>query len=369
MKKKMVAIISNDHVWTYNLRREIIQALLDNDYRVAVIVGYGDKIENLKEMGCEFVDVPVDRHGMNPFHELSLIGKYSKALKHLDPDAVLTYTIKPNIYGGYVCGKHKIPYIANITGLGTVVENEGFIQKVVLKMLRAGLSRASTVFFQNTENMKFLKEKNVVRGHCDLLPGSGVNTTHFSALPYPDDGTIHFVFISRIMKEKGIDQYLEAAIAIREKYPDTCFHICGFCEQAYEEKIAALSLKKIVRYHGMVDDVREILKQTHCTVHPTYYPEGLSNVLLESSACARPIITTDRPGCREVIENGVNGFIVKQKDGTDLIEKIEKFLHLTYEQKKEMGVRGRQKVEQEFDRRLVVEKYLVAVSEITEKKK
>lgn len=363
MKKKIVAIISNDHVWTYNLRREIIQALLDDGYSVTIIVGYGKKIDDLKEMGCDFIDIPLDRHGMNPFHEFSLIRKYHRALKELKPDVVLTYTIKPNIYGGYVCGKQKIPYIANITGLGTVVENKGFMQKVVMKMLRAGLAHASMVFFQNTENMKFLVKGKVIRGRYDILPGSGVNTTHFCVLPYPDDDAVHFVFISRIMKEKGIDQYLEAAAEIHKKYPQTCFHICGFCEQAYETKISELSQKGIIRYHGMVDDVREILKQTHCTVHPTYYPEGLSNVLLESSACARPIITTNRPGCREVIDDSINGFIVKEKDSADLIEKIEKFLLLSYEQKREMGLRGREKVEHEFDRNIVVEKYLKEIED------
>ena len=368
MKKKTVVIISNDPVWTYNLRREIIQALLNGGYNVTIIVGNGKKIDALQEMGCDFIDIPVNRHGKNPFHELILLKKYHRTLKELKPDVVLTYTIKPNVYGGYVCGRLNIPFIANITGFGTVIGNEGLLQKVVTQMLRAGLARASMVFFQNTENMKFLTENNVIRGRCDLLPGSGVNTAHFHVLPYPTDDGVHFVFISRIMKEKGIDQYLEAAEVIHEKYPQTHFHICGFCEQAYEERISELSKKGIVCYHGMVDDIREILKQTHCTVHPTYYPEGLSNVLLESSACGRPIITTDRPGCREVIDDGVNGFIVNEKDSTDLIEKLERFIQLSHEQKEQMGLCGREKVESEFDRSIVVSKYMAEVSELTKSK-
>ena len=367
MNRKTIAIISNDHAWTYNLRREIIQALLDCGHRVTIIVGYGKKIDDLKAMGCDFVDIPVDRHGMNPFHELSLARKYKKALKELKPDVVLTYTIKPNIYGGYVCGKQKIPFIANITGLGTVVENKGVMQKVVMQMLLTGLKRASMVFFQNTENMEFLVGRGAVRGRYDLLPGSGVNMSHFSLLPYPADGIVEFVFISRIMKEKGIDQYLDAAMAIREKFPNTRFHICGFCEQAYETKISELSEKGIIIYHGMVDDVREILKITHCTIHPTYYPEGLSNVLLESSACARPIITTNRSGCREVIDPGVNGFIVNQRDSHDLIRKIEEFMALSWEERKNMGLRGREKVAREFDRNIVVNRYLETVAELTDK--
>lgn len=160
------------------------------------------------------------------------------------------------------------------------------------------------------------------------------------------------------MKEKGIDQYLEAAEYIRSKYPNTRFHICGFCEEAYENKLKLLQDKGIVTYHGMLRDVREILKKTHCTIHPTYYPEGMSNVLLESAACGRPIITTDRSGCREVVDPGINGYMVKQKDSKDLIEKVEKFIQLDYEKKKRMGLAGRKKVEKEFNRQIVVEAYL-----------
>lgn len=363
MKKKTIAVISNNHAWTYNLRSEIFQALLDQGHRVVVIVGYGEKIENLKAMGCEFIDIPVDRHGTNPIKDFNLIRKYKKVLKELNPDMVFTYTIKPNVYGGYVCGRLKIPFVANITGLGTAVENKGPMQSITLNMLRIGLKKASKVFFQNTENMQFLLDKKVISGAYDLLPGSGVNTTKFAVLPYPSDDTVEFVFISRLMKEKGIEQYLDAAIKIRGKYPNTRFHICGFCEQAYENRIEELSQNGTVIYHGMVDDVREVIKNTHCTIHPTYYPEGLSNVLLESSACARPIITTNRAGCREVIDDGVNGFIVEQKNSTDLIEKIEKFLSLSHEERRNMGLAGRTKVEKEFDRRVVIEKYLEEVEE------
>ena len=159
------------------------------------------------------------------------------------------------------------------------------------------------------------------------------------------------------MKEKGIDQYLEAAKYIRNKYPNTRFHICGFCEEDYEDILKEYQNQGIIIYHGLLDDVRKILKITHCTIHPTYYPEGMSNVLLESCACARPIITTDRSGCKEIVDDGINGYIIKQKDSNDLIDKIEKFLNLDYEDKKLMGLYARNKVESEFDRNIVVNIY------------
>lgn len=356
--KKTVAVVSNDHAWTYNLRREILQAFLDAGTRVVVIVGYGSRIDDLVEMGCEFMDVPVDRHGMNPVHELKLIASYFKVLKELKPDLVLTYTIKPNCYAGMVCRCLRIPYVANITGLGTAVENGGLMQKITLMLHRMGLKKAQKVFFQNAENQAFMLSRGVIRGAYDLLPGSGVNLQRFSPLEYPGEETTEFVFISRIMKEKGADQYLEAAEYIRKKYPNTRFHICGFCEQAYEQRLQQLQDAGVIIYHGMVKDVRQVIAKTHCTIHPTYYPEGLSNVLLESAACARALITTNRSGCREVIDDGVNGFVVEQKNTQDLIEKIETFLALPWEQKKAMGIAGRAKVEKEFDRQIVVNKYL-----------
>ena len=282
-------------------------------------------------------------------------------LKKTKPDIVFTYTIKPNVYGGMVCGKLGIPYAANITGLGTAVENAGPMQKVTLALYKMGLKKAQMVFFQNAENKNFMLSKNVVQGDYFQLPGSGVNLKHYQPLEYPKYDTIDFVFIARVMKEKGIDNYLEMAEVIRKKYPQTRFHICGFCEDDYTERLNELEEKGVVIYHGMVKDMTKIYKKTACTIHPTYYPEGLSNVLLESSASARPIITTNRAGCREVIDDGVNGFICKQNDSADLIKQVEKFLALSWEERKNMGLAGRTKVEKEFDRQIVIDKYLQEV--------
>jgi len=364
MSKKTVAVITNDPAWTYNLRREILYALLDNNYRVVLIMGNGKRIDDLIQMGCEFIEVPFERHGTNPLHELKLYNTYAKILKELKPDLALTYTIKPNSYAGIICGKLKIPYIANVTGLGTAIENKGKMQKFALGLYKAGLRKAQKVFFQNTENRDFMLAHKAVKGAYDLLPGSGVNTEYFQVLPYPTEKTVDFLFIARVMKEKGIDQYLEAAAFIRHKYPETRFHVCGFCEKEYEQALKEYQEKEVIIYHGQVSDIIEFHKISQCTVLPTYYPEGLNNALLESAAAGRPIITTNRSGCREVIDDGVNGFVVKQQDSQDLIEKIEKFLALTWEERRAMGLAGRAKVEKEFDRQIVVEKYMKEISEI-----
>ena len=352
-----ILILANNDVGLYKFRKELLERLL-KEHEVHISLPQGGFVKDMVDMGCHFIRTEFDRHGTNPFQELKLISGYKKMLKEVKPDMVFTYTIKPNVYGGMACASLKIPYVANVTGLGTALENPGPMQTVTKILYKLGLRKAQKVFFQNTENREFMLKNKVVTVAYDLLPGSGVNVEHYQALEYPDGETVDFVFIARVMKEKGIDQYLEAAEVIRKKYPETRFHICGECEQDYEDRLKELQEKGIVIYHGLVKDMREIHKISSCTVHPTYYPEGLSNVLLESSACARPIITTDRAGCREVIDDGKNGYVVRQKDSKDLIEKLEKFLSLSWEERKAMGLYGREKVEKSFNRQIVIDKYL-----------
>ena len=361
-----VMILANNDVGLYKFRRELLKEL-NRNHEVYICLPYGEFLEPLKEMGCKFIPCELlDRHGTNPVKELKLISWYKNMLKKYKPDIVFTYTIKPNVYGGYACGKLGIPYVVNVTGLGTAVENGGLMQKVTLKLYKMGLKKAQKVFFQNTENRDFMINHGVVKGAYDMLPGSGVNLNQYEVTPYPNGETIDFMFISRIMKEKGIDQYLDAAKVIRKKHPETRFHICGFCEQEYEDELKKLNDEGIIVYHGLVSDIAGMHKISSCTIHPTYYPEGLSNVLLESCACGRPIITTDRSGCREVVDDGVNGFVVKQRDNQNLIEKIEKFLSMNWEDKKDMGLAGREKVEREFNRQIVIDKYLREVTIIEE---
>lgn len=362
-----VLILANNDVGLYKFRKELISELLHpgsyitdriaEPCEVYISLPNGGFVPELVDMGCTFIDTPLERHGTNVVAELKLKNRYKQIVREVCPDIVFSYTIKPNIYGGMACKALKVPCIMNITGLGTAVENGGVMQKIMLLLYRLALPGAKKVFFQNVENEQFFTAHNLAIGKHDMLPGSGVNVDQYSVLDYPPEDTIEFVFISRIMKEKGIDQYLEAAKVIREKYPQTRFHICGACEPEYDGELKKLIDDETVIYHGLVKDIAQIHKVTHCTVHPTYYPEGMSNVLLEACASGRPIITTDRAGCREIINDGVNGFVVKQKDSDDLISKIEKFINLTYEQKKAMGIAARAKVEKEFDRKIVVRKY------------
>lgn len=356
-----ILILANNDVGLYKFRKELIGEFL-KEHEVFICLPDGKFVRELVTMGCEFVPCNIlDRHGTNPIKELRLFSWYKKVLKDYKPDIVFTYTIKPNVYGGAACASQNIPYVVNVTGLGLAVENGGMLQRITLAMYRFGLRKAQKVFFQNSENRDFLLKHHVVKNSYDMLPGSGVNLVQYQVTDYPKSHTVDFAFIARIMREKGIEQYLDAAQYIRKKYPNTRFHICGFCEQNYKEKIEELVKQGIVIYHGLVRDMTEIYKMISCVVHPTYYPEGISNVLLESAACGRPIITTNRSGCREVVDDGVNGYVVREKDSKDLINKIEKFLNLSIDEKQKMGIAGRRKVEREFDRQFVIEKYVAEV--------
>lgn len=361
---KKVLILVNHDVVIYNFRKELVERLLKDGYEVYISSPYGERIDDLVAMGCQYIEASIDRHGTSILEDLKLLSYYKKIMKDIKPEIVLSYTIKPNIYGGMACRSQNIPYIANITGLGSAVEKEGVMQKITIFLYKIAFKKINCVFFQNTENRQFFIDNKIAIGKHELIPGSGVNLNQFNVLDYPSEETIEFAFVSRIMKEKGIDQYIEAAEYITKKYPHTRFHICGFCEEAYEEELEKLQGRGIIHYHGMQRDVRVILKKTHCTIHPTYYPEGMSNVLLESAACGRPIITTDRSGCREIVDDGVNGYIVKQQNSQDLIEKIGEFLELSYLKKMKMGLAGRAKVESEFDRNIVVETYLNEIDNI-----
>ena len=229
---KKVMILANNDVGLYKFRRELLEALLE-EHEVHIVLPDGGFVAEMVRMGCVFHAVEFQRRGTNPIRDFALLRKYSSLIREISPDAVLTYTIKPNIYGGIACTFQKVPYIVNITGLGTAVENAGPLQLITTALYKLGLRKASKVFFQNEANLLFMKKKGIVLDNYDLLPGSGVNLAQYQPMPYPNDDMISFVFVARVMKEKGIEQYLDAAQFIRSKYPHTRFHICGACDEDY----------------------------------------------------------------------------------------------------------------------------------------
>lgn len=361
-RKHTILILVNHEVVIYNFRLELVERLLHDGYEVHISTPFGDRIKELCGLGAICHDITIDRHGMNPAAELGILAKYVKLIADIHPIIVLAYTIKPNIYGAIASRAAHVPFVANITGLGMAVENGGMKQKLMVLLYQAAFGSIQRVFFQNKENERFFKENHIAVDKHRLLPGSGVNLSRYTATELPPCGNgkagrpVKFAFISRIMKEKGIDQYLVAAKKVRSVYPNAKFHVCGFCEAEYEGQLDEMDKAGIVTYHGMIKNVAEFMSQMHCIVHPTYYPEGLSNVLLEASACGRPVITTDRSGCREVVKG--NGYLVKKKSTKELIKAIEKFINLPLKEKAAMGKAGRKLVEEKFDRQIVVNAYM-----------
>ena len=356
-----VLILGNSGLVVFGMRGELIQRLVKEDFDVTVSFpanSLGKEQNPFKEYGVRYMETAIDRRGTNPVRDAVLLKDYIKLLKIVKPDVVLTYTVKCSIYGGMACRMLNIPYIVNITGLGKGLAEGGMKQKLLVMLYKSAVKEANCVFFQNQSDRQFFIDHGIRYKKDDLLPGSGVNLEKYSPIPYPADDKIIFTYIARVMKAKGIDEFLEAAKVLKKEHPDTEFHICGFYEDDYKDIIEDAQKQGIVTYHGQVSDVRPYEAISHCIVLPTYHPEGISNVLLEAAACARPLITTDRHGCKEVVDDGVSGYLIREKDSQDLIQKMRQFMALSREERKAMGLAGRAKVEKEFDRQIVVEQYI-----------
>lgn len=362
-----IMIIGNDTTYVYNLRDQIIQRLVEDGHTIIIVSELKSFQEELIQMGCELIHVHIGRHGKNPLNDLKLYSDLKKIIHEEEPDLVLTFNIKPNVYGGLACRKLHKRTIPNITGLGTAVEYPGILQLLSIFLYRQGLKNAALVFFQNEENKSFFLSRKVIKPNQRyyVLPGSGVNLQRHQPIDYPKEKeSISFLFIARIMKEKGIDLYIHAAKRIKEKYPHCCFHICGGCDDPNYKAILKEEDGKAILYHGEQKDMIPYYKAAHCIVHPSYYPEGMSNVLLEAAAHCRPIITTDRAGCREIVTDKVNGFVISIRNEEALIDAIEAFLQLSWEEKKMMGVNGRKIIEEKFDRKIVADIYSKEVKRI-----
>ncbi len=360
-----ILILTNNFRGLHSFRKEVVKAMMDQGYHIIISAPFDEKRKYFEEIGCQLINTQFNRQGTNPLKDIALMLNYQKLIKTVKPDVVLSYTIKPNLYGGMACQLCGVPQIANVTGLGAAVEYPGLLQKFAIFLYKIGMRKTRLTFFQNTDNMSFSQEHSMVKGPVQLIPGSGVNLQYHAKVDYPaETEPVRFLFMGRIRREKGIEEYLTTAERITEKYKNVEFHVVGPCEGDYESRLLELQSKGIVTYHGRQMDVRPYIAMSACTLHPSFYPEGMSNVLLESCSTGRPIMTTMRAGCREIVEDGYNGYIVKQQDAEDLIAKVEKFLALSYAERKAMGDAAREKAEREFDRNIVVEAYLKAIKSI-----
>ena len=359
-----ILVFSNSISGLFTFRREVMAAIASSGYEVYLVGPEDDNsIHSYSDIGCQIVPITFSARGMNPLSELKLLRTYCRLIKQYRPVIVLTYTIKPNIYGGMACRLMKVPQVANITGLGDALENKGWLQKLTIALYRIGLRKARRVFFQNQYNRDFCKNHKIVGENTGLLPGSGVNLTHHQFQPYPEDENNRFMFMGRLIRDKGAQEYLNTAEVIATKYPGTEFWILGGYSDEYKTQVADLIDRGCLKYFKATKDIRPYLKDVHCTIMPSYH-EGMSNVNLESAANGRPVITTSVPGCRETVDDGESGYLCEAKSAESLTAAVERFISIPYEQKKEMGENGRKKVEKEFDRQLVVDAYLKEIESI-----
>lgn len=365
-----ILILTNYANGLYLFRRELLEAFLSDGHEVLVSLPPDENVEKLTEITSggaapQIIETPFERRGMNPLKDLRLFSAYRRLLKEQKPDVVLTYTIKPNIYGGTACRLAGVRYLCNVTGLGTAIENGGILSRVLLAMYRFSMKRAARVFFQNQGNMSFMQGHGIGRGNGALLPGSGVNLTEhpFCAYP-PEESGVRFLAVLRIMRDKGIDEYFAAAETLKKKHPEVEFLLAGEYEEEerphYEPEIRRLTEAGILTYVGHIDHVHDLMAECHAIVHPSYH-EGLSNVLLEAAACGRPVLASDVSGCTATFREGVSGYRFAPRDTQSLEDALARFLALTPEEHASMGRAGRKYMEENFDRQIVIDRYLEAL--------
>ena len=354
---KRILVLANNDVGLYRFRKDLLAALLNTGNEVYISLPNGGLVPELVQLGCRYLETPIDRRGMNPIQDSKLFNQYRAMLRKVKPDLVITYTIKPNIYGGLACRMAHIPYAVNITGLGSAIENGGWLKRFVLSLYRPALKDAKVIFFENTGNRDALVATGVVpKGRDVVLNGAGVNLEDYPYQPYPQEGPVRFLFVGRIMREKGVDEFFAAARRMKQNYGDGVeFHIVGSFEEAYKPLMDELAQAGVVKYHGYQSDMKPFYAMAGCVVLPSYH-EGMSNVLLEAAASGRPLITSDIPGCREAVENGVSGYLCPVKNAGALYDAMQRFAELPKDLKTEMGRRGRARMEQHFSKKAVVTK-------------
>jgi len=375
-QKKRVAIIENHELGIYSIRHDLVKAIAE-EYDTTVLTEVDDSFKNgdLEKL-VHFVDV--GKAVLNPATALKYNSRLRKALKEANPDVCLTFTIRPAIYGNMVTRSLNIPTISTITGTGPLFDSKSISYTIARQLYKRVLRKTKFVFFPNYDDLNgFIERGYITKEQGRRVPGSGINYEQFSPQPSTrgNDGKFIFLFISRLLKDKGTMEYVEAASLLKERFPNAEFHIVGPLWTGNKKSLTVTAEelngwieKKWIVYHDKQKDVKPFIANADCVVMPSYR-EGMSNVLLEAASMARPLIATDVTGCRDIVENGVNGLLCKVKDGADLAQKMEQMMSFSPAQREEMGKKGREKMIREFDKKIVIEKYLEAIKEVLDGKR
>lgn len=365
MKKKII-IISNTAWYLYNFRGSLMTALRDRGHLLLAVAPADEYVDKIKAQGFSFASVAINRKGINPLEDILLIFKFIALFKKEKPDLILTYTPKPNIYASMAAAHLHIPVISNVAGLGNAFIDTGIITLIVKQLYRYAFLKCRKVFFQNNDDLNLFVEQGLVkRDIAERLPGSGVDTDKFAPQSYYNkmEGEFVFLLIARMLWDKGVGEFVEAARLLKSRYPQTEYRLVGFLDPHNPSGISGQQIKlwtdeDVVIYEGGSDNIIEFLHTADCVVLPSSYREGVPRVLLEAASMAKPVITTDTVGCRDAVDDGVTGFLCKAKNARDLAEKMERLLQMSEEDRELMGKRGREKMTREFDERYVIQRYI-----------
>lgn len=366
-----ILILANDYKTLANFRMELLRKLLAEGHQVVLSLPSDHRNSVFLDMGCELIETPISRHGTNPIKELKLILTYKKQIKTVKPDCVLTFTVKPNIYGSIAAASLRVPYINNVTGLGSVMQSESIMKKIMLRLQKYAYRKSSCVFFQNKGNLEYFRSRNIAGEQGRLLPGSGVNLELHQFSDYPREAPyVDFVIVSRLRRDKGYDELFSAIDQLLPLYPKIRFHIVGWIEEEqYRAVLNRYQDNERVIYHGEITQhqVHEVIRNCHCLIHPSYH-EGMANVVMEAAAAGRPCLVSDIHGCKEGVDEGETGYCFKVADASSLQATIKRFLTESAETHRKMGQAARIKMEKEFDRNIVINKYLEQINCVTTSK-
>lgn len=371
LRKGKVVIALNTAWNLFNFRAGLIRALVAEGYEVVAVAPSDEYAARLAELGCRFVALPMDNKGTHPGRDLLLFFRFLKLLRRERPDVFLGYTVKPNIYGSLAAHVLGIPVVNNIAGLGVVFNSDNWLTRLVRQLYKVALSRSRHVFFQNNEDLRmFVQQGLVAEGKVSRLPGSGVDLGIFRYAPIPpmENRPFHFLLAARMLRDKGVGEFVEAARMVRQKYPTTRFQLLGFLDVKNPTAVSSAQMNDwvgegVVEYLGIADDVKPYMAAADCVVLPSYR-EGVPRSLLEGAAIGRPIVTTDAVGCRDAMDDGISGFCCRAGDAGDLADKLFRMIEMTHEERVRMGLEGRKKMEREFDEKIVIRRYLEVVDEL-----
>ena len=361
-----VIVIAANSAWNIaNFRRPLVEALLEAGWRVVALAPADRHVEAIQSMGAEFLSIRIDSSGTSPLRDARLFVDYVKVLRRLRPRAFLGFTVKPNVYGSLAAGFLGIRVVNNISGLGTAFLTPGPMRSLVRRLYGLALRRSARVFFQNPHDLELFVGDRLVRAdQARLIPGSGVDLDHFrpAAGRQRTDSPFRFLFVGRLLRDKGLVEYAEAARLLRPRWPEVEFAILGFAGSDNRSAVPMAEVERwqregLVTYLGETEDVRPFLADADCVVLPSYR-EGLPRSLLEAAAMAKPMIATDVPGCRDVVRSGENGLLCEPRSATSLAKVLSEMLSLDDEERRAMGARARKMVEAEFGQALVAEAYL-----------